>query len=113
MDDALFVNVGVVGRPANDGRSFAAGTLLVATGRRPNTGGLDVDAGGVGLTDDGRIEADRYGRAAEGVWARGLRLAASAQARRQRRGPHHRPQSWPPRRPPPAAARGRPLGGVL
>ncbi len=79
---------GGVAVTTEDGRSFAAGTLLVATGRRANTGDLDVDAAGIGLTNDGRIEVDRYGRAAEGVWALGdcasphpLKHVANAEAR--------------------------------
>jgi mycothione reductase len=66
-----------------------ADLLLVATGRRPNSPGLDADAGGVQLRDDGRIAVDAYGRtSAPGVWALGdisapyqLKHVANAEAR--------------------------------
>jgi mycothione reductase len=53
--------------------SFAAGdTLLVATGRVPNTDRLGLDAAGVRTLSDGRVEVDRYGRTnVAGIWALG------------------------------------------
>ena len=46
--------------------------LLVATGRRPNTADLGVEAGGIPLHDDGRVVVDEVGRtSAPGVWALG------------------------------------------
>lgn len=51
-----------------DGRELAFDRLLVATGRRPNTGGLDA----LGLTVSRRgIEVDERLRAADNVWAIG------------------------------------------
>src|SRR4051812_728371 len=66
-----------------------ADLLLVATGRRPNTAGLGVEAAGLRLLEDGRIEVDQFGRtAAPGVWALGdisapyqLKHVANAEAR--------------------------------
>jgi len=46
--------------------------LLVATGRRPNTDRLNVEAAGIETDDDGFVETDEYLRtSAEGVWALG------------------------------------------
>ncbi|WP_153397426.1 mycothione reductase [Ornithinicoccus halotolerans] len=46
--------------------------LLVATGRRPNSDGMGLDAAGVAVREDGRVAVDEYGRTtAEGVWALG------------------------------------------
>jgi len=66
-----------------------ADLLLVATGRRPNSAGLGIEAGGLRLLDDGRVEVDAYGRtSAPGVWALGdisapheLKHLANAEAR--------------------------------
>lgn len=66
-----------------------ADLLLVATGRQPNTADLGVDAGGLQLLEDGRIEVDAHGRtSAPGVWALGdvsapyqLKHVANAEAR--------------------------------
>jgi mycothione reductase len=66
-----------------------ADLLLVATGRQPNTADLGVDAGGLRLLEDGRIEVDAHGRtSAPGVWALGdvsapyqLKHVANAEAR--------------------------------
>ncbi len=46
-----------------DGRSLDADTLLIAVGRRPNTGGLALEAAGVAAGPDG-IRTDRYLRTA-------------------------------------------------
>jgi mycothione reductase len=71
-----------------DGRHVRGELLLVATGRRPNTDDLCLDLAGVGVNDDGRIEVDRFGRAAPGIWALGdcsspfeLKHVANAEAR--------------------------------
>lgn len=57
----------------DDGSSVTAEVLLVATGRVRNGDQMDLSAGGVEMTDDGRISVDEYGRStsAEGVWALG------------------------------------------
>jgi pyruvate/2-oxoglutarate dehydrogenase complex dihydrolipoamide dehydrogenase (E3) component len=52
-----------------DGGRIAFERLLLATGRRPRTGGLDPL--GLALTPAGGIEVDERMRAAEGVWAIG------------------------------------------
>lgn len=55
-----------------DGSTVAADLLLVATGRRPNSDGMGLDAAGVEVREDGRVRVDEYGRTtAEGVWALG------------------------------------------
>lgn len=54
------------------GETVTGDMLLVATGREPNTGGLDLAAGGVATHPDGRVVVDEYGRtSAAGVWALG------------------------------------------
>jgi mycothione reductase len=56
----------------SDGSSAEGDVLLVATGRRPNTDKLGLDAAGVQLLADGRVEVDRYGRTnVGGIWALG------------------------------------------
>ncbi|MGO4359617.1 mycothione reductase [Terrabacter sp. RAF57] len=73
----------------DDDTAVDADLLLVATGRVPNSGGLGVEAGGLRLLDDARIEVDAYGRtSAPGVWALGdisaphqLKHLANAEAR--------------------------------
>lgn len=56
----------------SDGSEVEADVVLVATGRHPNGAGLDPDAGGVELHDDGRVVVDEHGRTtADGVWALG------------------------------------------
>ena len=63
--------------------------LLVAAGRQPNTDDLGLDAAGVSLREDGRIQVDQYGRtAAAGIWSLGdasspfqLKHVANAEAR--------------------------------
>ena len=73
----------------DDGSSVEAELLLVATGRRPNSDDLGVEAGGIELHADGRIAVDDYGRtSAPGVWALGdvcspyqLKHVANAEAR--------------------------------
>lgn len=57
----------------DDGTSATGEVLLVATGRIPNGDLLDLDAGGIEMTGQGRIKVDEYGRStsAPGVWALG------------------------------------------
>ena len=56
----------------SDDSEVETDVVLVATGRHPNGAGLDPDAGGIGLRDDGRVAVDVHGRTtAEGVWALG------------------------------------------
>ncbi len=72
-----------------DGPAVTGDLLLVATGRQPNTDDLGLDAAGVSLREDGRIEVDAYGRTtAEGIWSLGdvsspfeLKHVANAEAR--------------------------------
>jgi mycothione reductase len=72
-----------------DGSSVEGDLLLVATGRRPNSDLLKLQAAGVDVRDDGRIRVDEFGRtSAEGVWALGdvssahqLKHVANAEAR--------------------------------
>ena len=52
--------------------AFEGSHLLVATGRRPNTDDLSLEAAGLVLRDDGAIPVDaRMRTAAEGIWAIG------------------------------------------
>lgn len=53
-------------------RTVEASHLLVATGRRPNTGELELETAGVELDDRGYVGTDdRFRTSAEGVWAIG------------------------------------------
>ncbi|PYI69598.1 mycothione reductase [Arthrobacter livingstonensis] len=53
-------------------RTVSAGLLLVATGRRPNGAGLDVEKTGVGLDSHGRVVVDEFQRTAvDGIYALG------------------------------------------
>jgi mycothione reductase len=72
-----------------DGPPATGELLLVATGREPDTSGLELDRAGVRLRQDGRIEVDEYGRTtADGIWSLGdasslypLKHVANAEAR--------------------------------
>ncbi len=72
-----------------DGPAVTGDLLLVATGRQPNSDDLGLDAAGVSLRDDGRIQVDEYGRTTtEGIWSLGdvsspfeLKHVANAEAR--------------------------------
>lgn len=56
----------------DDGSAIEADLLLVATGRRPNSDRLGLDAAGVDLHPDGRIAVDRHQRtSARHIWALG------------------------------------------
>ena len=56
----------------DDGSTATGDTLLVATGRVPNSDRLDVAAGGIAVGDDGVIEVDEFQRTnVPGVWALG------------------------------------------
>ena len=43
-----------------DGQSIAADVVLYATGRRPNTQGLGLEAAGVALAEDGAVEVNEH-----------------------------------------------------
>jgi mycothione reductase len=71
-----------------DGARIAGETLLVATGRQPNTDDLGLDSVGIALRPDGHIAVGECGRAATGIWALGdcsspfeLKHVANAEAR--------------------------------
>lgn len=56
----------------DDGRRIECSDLLVATGRRPNTGDLGLENIGLEVAGGGVIEADeRLATSVEGVWAAG------------------------------------------
>ncbi|ABK75070.1 mycothione reductase [Mycolicibacterium smegmatis] len=56
----------------DDGKTVAADTLLVATGRVPNGDLLDAELAGVEVDEDGRVIVDQYQRTtARGVFALG------------------------------------------
>ena len=73
----------------SDGSTLEADTLLVATGRQPNSDRLDVAAGGVDVDHGGYVTTDEFlHTSAEGVWALGditnpaqLKHTANAEAR--------------------------------
>ena len=79
------------------GEVVHADMLLVATGRRPNTDWLEVQAAGVDTDDGGLIVVDDYGRtSAPGVWALGditasapLKHVANREARAVRHNLRH------------------------
>ena len=63
---------GVVVAKLSDGTEVRGGEFLVATGRTPNGDLMELAAGGVDMTADGRIAVDEHGHtSAEGVWALG------------------------------------------
>ena len=56
----------------SDGATVRADTVLVATGRTPNSDHLDPGVAGLQLTDDGRIWVDEFQRTnVDGIWALG------------------------------------------
>ncbi|QWC85951.1 mycothione reductase [Nocardioidaceae bacterium] len=55
----------------SNGETLEADTILVATGRDPNTDDMGLDLTGVEVDDDGLIVTDEFLRAAEGVFALG------------------------------------------
>jgi pyruvate/2-oxoglutarate dehydrogenase complex dihydrolipoamide dehydrogenase (E3) component len=63
----------IVTAQTEDGqRKLPADAVLVATGRRPDTAGLNLPAAGIKTTERGAVEVDNHLRAsAEGVWAMG------------------------------------------
>ena len=68
MDDVALVSV------SQDGRQeiLRADTVLVATGRRPNVEGLNLDKAGVDLTERGAVKTDEGLRTtASHIWAMG------------------------------------------
>jgi mycothione reductase len=77
-----------VGLVFEDGTRVTGETLLVATGRQPNTDDLELESVEVARSPDGRIVVDEFGRAATGIWALGdcsspfeLKHVANAEAR--------------------------------
>ncbi|MDO4542796.1 MAG: FAD-dependent oxidoreductase, partial [Bacillota bacterium] len=53
-------------------KQLTADAVLVATGRRPNVAGLNLDAAGIKLTSRGAIEVDEHLRtSAPNIWAMG------------------------------------------
>ena len=55
-----------------EAETIEADVVLVAIGRRPNTGGLGLDKAGLGLNKKGQIEVDhRFATAVPGIWAIG------------------------------------------
>ena len=68
MDDVALVSVSQNGRQ----EILRADAVLVATGRRPNIEGLNLDKAGVDLTDRGAIKTDEGLRTtASHIWAMG------------------------------------------
>jgi dihydrolipoamide dehydrogenase len=68
----LAVSVVPVAEGGPPAETLAADIVLVATGRRPFTDGLDLDAAGVARDDRGRIAIDnRYRTSADGIYAIG------------------------------------------
>ncbi len=60
------------GDASDGGGGLEADVLLVATGRRPNTDGLGLEAAGIETDDSGHVPVDdTFATAAEGVWAIG------------------------------------------
>ena len=56
----------------SDGSTIAADTVMFATGRRPNTGGLGLEAAGVELGDNGAIKVDGgYRTSVDNIYAVG------------------------------------------
>ena len=56
----------------DDGTTVTSESLLIATGRIPNSDTLDVAAAGIETHEDGRVAVDEFGRTtANGVWALG------------------------------------------
>ncbi|SFR47047.1 dihydrolipoamide dehydrogenase [Yoonia tamlensis] len=63
-------------RKDNSEHSITADTVLVATGRKPYTAGLGLDALGVALTDRGQIKTDaKYATNVPGIYAIGDTIA--------------------------------------
>ena len=67
IDLRLGVNVAAIEKMADgvrlhltDGATLAAGAVLFATGRRPHTAGLGLEAAGAALDSDGAVVVDRY-----------------------------------------------------
>ena len=77
----LRLNAQVVGASRSDtgvrlelsqGSPLEVDVLLVATGRAPNSDGMGLEAAGVQVRPDGRVQVDEHGRTtADGVWALG------------------------------------------
>jgi pyruvate/2-oxoglutarate dehydrogenase complex dihydrolipoamide dehydrogenase (E3) component len=68
------VRLEIGGGPDGDGSGagLEADVLLVATGRRPNTDGLGLEAAGIEADDSGHVPVDEtFATGTEGVWAIG------------------------------------------
>jgi mycothione reductase len=72
----------------DDGTRVTGDLLLVATGRRPTTEDLGLDAADVSVREDGHLVVDEFGRAGPGIWGLGdvsspfeLKHVANAEAR--------------------------------
>lgn len=62
----------LVGGPDGEERTLSGSHLLVATGRRPSTGHLNLEAAGVRCDDKGFVQVDEFlSTSAEGVFALG------------------------------------------
>jgi glutathione reductase (NADPH) len=56
----------------SSGASVEADEMLIATGRRPNTAGLGLEAAGVALTENGAVKVDSFSRSnVESIYAVG------------------------------------------
>ena len=83
----------------DDGTTVSSESLLIATGRVPNSDTLNVAAAGIETHEDGRVAVDEFGRtSANGVWALGdlsspyqLKHVANAE---QRAVTHNVLQAW-------------------
>lgn len=63
---------GAITATLSDGSQIDTDVVLVATGRHPNSAGLELGSAGVDVHDDGRVVVDEHGRTtADGVWALG------------------------------------------
>jgi pyruvate/2-oxoglutarate dehydrogenase complex dihydrolipoamide dehydrogenase (E3) component len=54
-----------------DGSEARGDVVVVATGRRPRTEGLGLEAAGARVSEDGAVAVDEQCRAGEGIWAVG------------------------------------------
>jgi pyruvate/2-oxoglutarate dehydrogenase complex dihydrolipoamide dehydrogenase (E3) component len=55
----------------DDGTSLAADAIVLATGRRPRSGGLGLEALDINVSERGAIKVDEHCQAGPGVWAIG------------------------------------------
>jgi dihydrolipoamide dehydrogenase len=91
----------------DDGSRVATDVILLATGRRPRTAGLGLEAAGATLDDRGAVVVDERCRAGEGLWALGdvTGVALFTHVATNRHQPPQPPaQTPPPDRPPRSSA---------